>query len=277
VLRSILVALDETGPSEAAQDLALDLARRTAAGITGLAILDREYITAPTAVGIGGASFKHHRDEVKLREAKEFLARLHQKFETECQSLSTKCQVIEAEGSPYELLEEESARHDLLVIGKDTDFHMDDDPTIADITRRLLRDNARPLIVCPETAPTEGMILATTDGSMRASRALHMLALLGRDWGRPVHVLAIAEEQEVADRRARYAGELFEKHGFDVEARGVGSYASPADIILAEVQAMKATMIAAGASGHSALQEFFVGSTTRRLLEACVCPMFVLR
>jgi nucleotide-binding universal stress UspA family protein len=277
VLRSILVALDETGPSEAAQDLALDLARRTAAGITGLAILDREYITRPTAVGIGGASFKHHRDEVKLHEAKAFLTRLKQKFETECQSLTTKCQVIVAEGSPYELLEEESVRHDLLVIGKDTDFHLDDDPTIADVTRRLLRDNARPLIVCPETAPAEGIILATTDGSMRASRTLHMLALLGRGWGRPVHVLAIAEEREVADRRARYAGELFEKHGFDVEARGVGSYASPADIILAEVQAMKATMIAAGASGHSALQEFFVGSTTRRLLEACVCPMFVLR
>lgn len=275
MLRSILVALDETGPSQAAQDLAVDLAKRTKADITGLAVLDRDHITAPTAVGIGGSSFKQHRDEVKLREARTYLARLEQKFKTGCQSLQTKCQVVQAEGSPYALLEEEAGRHDLVVIGKDTDFHIDDDPTIADIARRLLRDNARPLVVCPEKAPTEGLILATTDGSARASRALHMLALLGRDWGRPVHILAIDEDKEQAERRARYNGELFDKHGFKVEAHGVISYAAPADIILAEVQALGATMVAAGASGHGALHEFFVGSTTRRLLETCLCPLFV--
>jgi nucleotide-binding universal stress UspA family protein len=275
VLRSILVALDETGPSQAAQDLAVDLVKRTRADVTGLAVLDRDHITAATAVGIGGSAFKQHRDEVKLREARTLLARLEQTFEAACKSLNTKYQVLEAEGNPYELLEEEAGRHDLVVIGKDTDFHLDDDPSIADITRRLLRDTPRPLIVCPEKAPTEGLILATTDGSVRASRALHMLALLGRDWGRPVHVLAIAEEKKEAERRARYAGELFDKHGFEVEAHGVNSYAAPADIILAEVQDMGATMVAAGASGHGALHEFFVGSTTRRLLETCLCPLFV--
>lgn len=275
MLRSILVALDETGPSQSGQALAIALAKQVKADITGLAVLDRGHITAPTAVGIGGASFKRHRDEVKLREAKEFLARLEQKFEMDCKSLETNCQVVEAEGTPYRLLEEESGRHDLLVIGKDTDFHLDDAPTVADVTRRLLRDNPRPLIVCPEAAPTEGVILATTDGSVQASRTLHMLALLGREWGRPVHVLAIADRREEADRRARYTAELFEKHGFDVEAHGVTSGAHPADIIMAEKQTMRATMIAAGASGHGALHELFVGSTTRRLLETCPCPLFV--
>ena len=80
MLRSILVALDSTAASAVAQRLAIDLAKRMASRITGIAILDRGYITAPTAVGIGGMAFKQHRDQVKLEEAKAFLERLERGF-----------------------------------------------------------------------------------------------------------------------------------------------------------------------------------------------------
>ena len=56
--------------------LAHRLTKRFGSQITGIAVLDRAYITAPTAVGIGGMAYKQHRDQVKLEEAKAFLARL---------------------------------------------------------------------------------------------------------------------------------------------------------------------------------------------------------
>jgi nucleotide-binding universal stress UspA family protein len=275
VLRSILVALDATPASSQAQQLAIEMAKRLDCQITGLAILDRAHITSPTAVGIGGMAYKQHRDQVKLEEAKAFLQRLEKGFEQSCEALGAAWQVIEAEGVPHELIERESGRHDLLVIGKDTDFHFDVDPSTADTVLRLLSDNPRPLLVCPEQAPSDGPVLATYDGSVRSSRALHMLVLLEFARGRPVHVLSVAADRETADALARYPTELLAKHGYQASPHGIGSYADPTEIVLTEAEALGATLIAMGASGHSPLHEFFLGSTTRRLLNTCPCPLFV--
>lgn len=119
------------------------------------------------------------------------------------------------------------------------------------------------------------MVLAAYDGSVRSSRALHMLILLGHARERPVHVVAVADDQKTAEERARYAAELFTKHGYQATPHGIGSGAEPADIVLTEAEALGATLIAMGAYGQSALHDFFLGSTTQRLLKACPCPLFV--
>jgi nucleotide-binding universal stress UspA family protein len=275
LLRSILVALDATPASTAAQKLAIEIARRCGCTITGLTVLDRPHITAPTAVGIGGMAYKEHRDQVKLEEAKAFLTRLEQGFQKSCEAIGARWQVIEVEGDPHKLIERESARHDLLVIGKDTDFHLDEEPSVADVVQHLLRENSRPIIVCPDRAPTDGPVLVAYDGSVRASRAIHMLALLGLAQGRPIHVVSIARDRSRAEEQARLAADLLIKHGYDVAVHGVGSDAEPADIILAQCQALEATLIVMGAYGQSAWRDFFLGSTTKRLLNACPCPLFV--
>lgn len=275
MLRSILVALDETPASTAAQEFAIEIARAQRCAITGLTVLDRAHITAPTAVGIGGMAYKEHRDQVKLEEAKAFLTRLEQGFQRSCEAIGARWQVIESEGVPHELIEQESARHDLLVIGKDTDFHSDEDPSIAETVQMLLRENSRPIIVCPDSAPTDGSVQVAHDGSVRASRAIHMLALLGFARDRPIHVLSIHQGQRQAEEWARLAADLLIKHEHDVTVHGVVSEAHPADIILAQGDALGATLIAMGAYGQSAWRDFFLGSTTKRLLSACPCPLFV--
>jgi nucleotide-binding universal stress UspA family protein len=275
LLRSILVALDNTAASAAAQRLALRLTQRFASQITGIAVLDRAYITAPTAVGIGGMAYKEHRDQVKLEEAKAFLARLERTFQQSCEESGVTWHILEAEGRPHRLIEMESGRHDLLVIGKDTDFHFDFADTTSEVVQRLLKENPRPLIVCPESTREAGPIVAAYDGSLRASRALHMLILLGLADGCEVHVVSVADEEEEAKRHASYATELFGKHGITAIAHGVGSNAAPAEIILAEAEALAAAMVAIGASGQSALQSWLLGSASKQLLNTCPCPLFV--
>jgi nucleotide-binding universal stress UspA family protein len=275
VLRSILVALDSTPASSAAQNLALDLARRLQCQITGIAVLDRGHITAPTAVGIGGSAFKQHRDQVKLKEAKAFIERMEQSFEASCEAIGAQWQVIEAEGVPSAMIEHETIRHDLLVVGKDTDFHLDEDPSVADTVRHLLHETARPLIVCPETAASDGPVIVTYDGSMSSARALHMLALLGFVRGRPVHVLSIAEDPAAAPERAALAAELLTKHEHQATPHGIRAQANPADIIGAEAATLGVALIGMAASGHRTIHDFFLGSTTQRLLKQCPCPLFV--
>ena len=275
MLRSILVALDDTTPSHVAQDFAIGLTKRLKIEITGLAILDRAFITAPTAVGIGGLAYKRHRDEVKLDQARQFLTRIEHQFEADCGSLD-QWQVIEAEGAPLLVLEEESARHDVLVMGRDTDFHLDANPTIAEVVHRLLRDNPCPLIVCPD-APChfDGPILAAVDGTVEASRCLHMLALLGHELGHTVHVLSIDSDLQTAQRRARYAFDLLSKHEFDVSEHGIQSSRGPGEVLLEEARKLNASMIVAGARRHNPLRDFFIGSTLETMLENGECPLFV--
>ncbi len=275
MLRSILVALDSTPASAAAQRLAVDLAKRHDCDLTGFAVLDRAHITPPMAVGIGGMAYKEHLDKVKLEEARTFIAELEKSFRQICEAAGIRWQMLASEGIPHRLVEQESDRHDLLVIGKDTDFHFDFDPEPAATVLRLLRDNSRPVLVCPPEVATDGPVLAAYDGSVRSSRALHMLALLGHIKDRPVHVLSIADTEEEAERRAGLLTELFAKHGYNATPHGVATEADPAEIILAEVNALGATLVGMGTSGHSRLHDFFLGSATQRLLEACPCPMFV--
>jgi len=275
VLRSILVALDATAASAAAQQLALRLAKRFGSQITGIAVLDRAYLTAPTAVGIGGMAYKEHRDQVKLEEAKAFLARLERTFQKSCEESGASWQVIEAEGKPYKLIEMESGRHDLLVIGKDTDFHFDFADTTSDTVQRLLKENPRPLLVCPEKMRETGPIVAAYDGSLRSARALHMLILLGLADGCQVHVVSVASDEERAQQQASYATELFIKHGIEAIPHGIGSSAAPGHVVLAEAEALRASMVAIGASGHSALQGWLLGSSSSELLNACPCTLFV--
>lgn len=275
MLRSILVALDDSNASHVAQVFAIGLAKRLDIEITGLAILDRAFITAPTPVSIGGLAYKRHRDEVKLDQAREFLTRIEHQFEADCGSLE-QWQVIEAEGPPLRVLEEESGRHDVLVMGRDTDFHMDAEPTIAQVVHRLLRDNPCPLVVCPDTSSSlDGPILAAVDGSVEASRCLHMLALLGHELGHAVHVLSVDPDLDTAQRRASYAHDLLRKHKFDVSEHGMQSTQGASDVILDEARRQGASLIVAGARRHNPLHEFFIGSTLEVLLENADCPLFV--
>ena len=277
MLRSILVALDETRASAAARELAIALARQHRAELTGLAILDRLHFTASNARRLPALRRRQRQGGgVGLEQAQAALTRIETRFQASCEGLSTRWRLIEGEGVPYQLLEDEAGRHDLVVMGRDTDFHLDEAPTVAGVVRRLMRSNPRPLIVCPETAPADGPILAATDGSRRASQALHMLALLGPAHGRPIHVLAIAASRIDADRRAAYAADLFAKHGFAVTAAGIGSSDDPAELIRHELVARGATMIALGAGGVG-LRELLVGSTTDQLLVTSPCPLFLHR
>ena len=55
MIRRILVAIDGTPASRVAQDLAIAIAKRQAAAVTGVGVVDRSWATAPQAVPIGGS------------------------------------------------------------------------------------------------------------------------------------------------------------------------------------------------------------------------------
>jgi hypothetical protein len=60
-MKSMLLALDDTPAAAAARQAAFTLAEATGARITGIAVLDVDYLTAPEPTGIGGAAIRCRR------------------------------------------------------------------------------------------------------------------------------------------------------------------------------------------------------------------------
>ena len=71
VIKSLLLGIDDTPASFAAQGVALDLAKRLSVTVTGISVLDAARIAPTAAVPIGALHYKRQADYARLRQASE--------------------------------------------------------------------------------------------------------------------------------------------------------------------------------------------------------------
>ncbi len=274
MLKSILVAVDGTPPSQTAQSLAIDLCKRLDARIAGIGVLDRPWITAPQAVPLGASYYKHVRDRALIERFDAEVNTLLKGFEDRCRAAGVRFAAAEWQGDPAQRIEVESEAHDLIVVGKDTTFHFELAEEKSDTVRRLARDDPRPLIVTPADAPRSGRILVACDGSLAASRSMHMFALLGLAAGEAVDVVTVTDGS-VADAQASatQAAKIFANHDVEADVSVIETSDHPAGALID--RAADASMLVMGAFGRRQLRDVFFGSCTTRLLEACPAPLFI--
>ncbi len=171
MIRSILVALDDTEGAVAARDLAFALSRSTGAALTAATVLDWPHVRdAHEAVPPGAAAFKERRDAVRA-----------QRLEAEADAAFAACTAAAGETpftrlrlteAPEPALLAAGATHDLIVIGRDSTLGLEvNDDGLAPVIEALLRDGARPLLVVPPgPVPAAGGVLVGYDGSVPAMR-----------------------------------------------------------------------------------------------------------
>jgi nucleotide-binding universal stress UspA family protein len=275
MIRSILVALDDTEGAGRARDLAIALARRTGAALSAATVLDWPHVKdAHEAVPTGAGAFKERRDAARARRAEQdadaaFAA---------CAAAAgeTPVRVLRLTEAPEPALLAAGAAHDLVVIGRDSTLGLEECPDgLAPVIEALLHDGARPLLVVPPGAPTEGGgVLVGYDGSIPAMRAIQLFALLGLAHDKPVTVLSVADTRAEASRLAGEAAGYLRTHGLAAQPLPIeGTH--PVDALLTEAAAMPAELLVMGAYENTRLRTLFTGSATRRLLHAAPCPVFV--
>lgn len=275
MIRSILVALDDTPGAQRARDLAIDLSRRTGAALTAATVLDWPHVMdAHEAVPAGAAAFKERRDAARAQRA-----------EQEAEAAFTNCAAAAGEtpfarlrlpDAPEPALVAAGATHDLVVIGRDSTLGLQDCPDgLAPVIEALLHDGARPLLVVPPEAPIDrGGVLVGYDGSIPAMRAIQLFALLGLADGMPVKVLSVAPTRAEAQRLADEAAGYLRSHDVAAEALALEG-ARPVDALLTEAASMPARLLVMGSFETTGLRTLFTGSATKRLLHAAPCPVFV--
>ncbi len=275
MLKKILLVLDGSAAGIAARNYAFQLSENKGAGMTAIGVLDTPWITAAQPEPIGGASFKLQRDEAMIEHTQEHVVHLLEDFAKEAKKRKVEVESVEAEGFPTTEIERLSHEHDLIVIGKTTDFHFDLDED-ADVTvRHVARDNPRPLLIVPENPVVDGKVLVALDHSLQSSRALHMFLLLGLGVGRDIEVLSIHDDEELAQIIAQRGVRMCAVHGIKAEARTIRAAGNRGETILKEASDAGASLLVMGGFSHSLLKELFFGSCTKKLMEQTQIPLFL--
>ncbi|MBW8268424.1 universal stress protein [Caldovatus aquaticus] len=277
MIRSLLLALDDTPGALAARGLAIALARRCGAALTAAVVLDRPHAADEhEPVPLGASAFKLRCDAARLRRAEAEAERALAEFAAAAGDLAF--EALRLEDAPEEALLRAEPAHDLVVIGRDSTLGFEETENgVAPAIEVLLRDGARPLLVVPPGAQADlaGSVLVGYDGSRPAMRALQLFALLGLCAAGPARVVSLADEPAEAARRAEEAARFLHRHGFRAEPCGLAGDA-PAERLLAEAGALPAGLMVLGAFGHAGLlRSLLLGSTTRRLLQDSPCPLFL--
>jgi nucleotide-binding universal stress UspA family protein len=275
MLKKILLVLDGSNAGSAAREYAFQLSTAMHAGMTAIGVLDTPWITAAQPEPIGGASFKLQRDEAMIEHTQEHVIHLLESFVQEAAARKIAVESVEAEGFPATEIERLSHEHDLIIIGKTTDFHFDLDED-ADVTvRHVARDNPRPLLIVPENPAEGGKVLVALDASLQSSRALHMFLLLGLAMDREVEILSIHEDEELASIIAERGVRMCTLHGVKASARPVRAGGNRGELILKAAKDVKASLLVIGGFSHSFLKELLFGSCTKKLMEGAKIPLFL--
>src|SRR4051794_40609746 len=102
MIKDILVCIEGSASNEPATNLAIDIARAAGAGLAGLAIVDEPDIRAGTATSIGGAAFKHERDDTLVADAHRHAADWLALFERRCREAQIPARSLEIVGRPVQ-------------------------------------------------------------------------------------------------------------------------------------------------------------------------------
>ncbi len=287
MIHSALIALDNSPSSKTALDMAIALCQRYSdrtdgetgmIHLSGVAVVDIPGIKAPTSLPIGAGAYKKHRDETLIAEAKERSEQILGDFEAACNAAGIPHSSIPSEGLPYEQIERHALRHDVILIGRDTNFHYETSEDVGATVRKLLVDNARPVIVYPQKMPDNHRVVIAYDGSATAAHALQMWTLLEiRGPQTEVHVVSISDSEDKAMPRLEEAAQFLKFHGVDPQLHYVPKQRRVVEMLAEKVQELSPRMVVLGAYGRGGFKETLFGSSTNKMLETANCPLFLYK
>ncbi|NOR63212.1 MAG: hypothetical protein GQ535_12060 [Rhodobacteraceae bacterium] len=268
-IKNILVSFNGGAPAVSALEMAINLAERTGAHLTGVLTHGLPNMLYAYGGHIPQGAMdqleeadKLHRDEV----CKTFMDM------TSAQP-ADHIHFLDIYGEADEMLMETALGYDLVVMGppeKSPNFpHME---AHADV---VARNSGKPVLVVPkgyDATRFNGNVLLAWDGKRAASRAMSDVVKL-LDASAKIVVLCIGEKKAAA-KKAQPVITHLERHGFETEllcekARKI------AKTILATAKERDVGILAMGAYEHAKLAEDLFGGVTNTVLKKAKVPVLL--
>lgn len=267
-LKRILVPLDPSIYAEAATETACRIAKVHGASIGGVVVLDSHEIRSRIVPSIGPyypmmIDIVHNRTQ----HAQKILEDCMSRFASICEKARVKHFETEWDGLPSQKLLESSISYDLIVVGLRTFFHFETRGEKGDCLSDLLDHTITPVL----GVPGAGLVgfekaLVTFDGSHASARALHDFARLASPFHFEVTVFVTEKDEREAKFLLDEAEVFLAAH--QIENVKLEHESSPVESIIDDGYIDQFDLIVAGIHSKKRIKDVFVGSFTKKLIEA---------
>jgi nucleotide-binding universal stress UspA family protein len=274
MVRTILIGLDGSPDSDRAIEQGIHWAKLTGAELVGVGVIDEPTICRPEPTGMWGSHFKAGRDRKLLAGARAKVRELLDGFAGSCRAAGVKYQVREETGLPAARIRELNDDADLTLLPAESHFRFQTQREPDDTLRAVLRDCHRPVVAIPDRPVGGGSVLVAYDGGQPAARALAVFANSGLAEGRPVRVVSVSSDPELARRRADEAAHYLGHFRVPAEAVPVVGRRASVELIN-QIHERHPALVVMGAFGGRRSEGYFRRSTTRRMLRNAGVPLFL--
>jgi nucleotide-binding universal stress UspA family protein len=280
-LKDILVHVDDRRGHEARLDVAVGLARRHEAHLTGLFVI--EPVSFAGSVSPGGADFAQvellQAVEDQHEKARRALGeRLGSDFRKRADDAGVLAEWRIVHGDPSERVTLHARYADLTIVGQSDP---DAPSSRSAVPEAVLLGSGRPVLVVPYIGATQTVgqhVLVAWNATREAARAMNDALPLIASNGR-VTVLAINPARGIGSEGDLPAADIahhLARHGITAEAgHATAEDVAVGDVILSRAADMDADLIVMGGYGHSRAREFVLGGATRTLLAHMTVPVLL--
>jgi nucleotide-binding universal stress UspA family protein len=282
-LRDLVVLLDGSDRDDIKLAVALDLARRNDAHLTGLCPLEL-LLPADMSFALGGYpdlwALPEFARQVEA-QARTKATTIEQRFREALRREAIKGDWAFEPGTILPAVLQHAFATDLIIIGQD---NPDNPPpaTARALVQDILMTAGRPLLLIPYAGKFEKIganVLVGWTPTRESTRAIHdALPVLLPD--AKVTVLRVESARQAAETGVLPTAPVSDhlaRHGLNVTAaRTVATDGlSPADALLDYVSDISADLLVVGGYGHSRTREMIMGGVTRDLLQHMTVPVLM--
>jgi len=283
MFKDILVHLDEGPRSATRLKVAVDLARRQAAHLTGIFIIDIPGSDLFYGAGMPYAGGGGMNDMVNsLRsEATSRADACGQEFRDALRREGLEGEWRVVEGDTVALLALHARYADLTVLGQPNDDEPYKGPSPDAVLENVMLSSGRPVLAVPYAGRFEQVgerVLVAWNASRESTRAINdALPLLKQ--ATMVTVLAVNPKHGIEGHGEVPAADIalhLARHGVKAEAaHTIAKDISEGDALLSYAADLGVDLIVSGGYGHSRAREMVFGGVTRTLLQEMTVPMLL--
>jgi nucleotide-binding universal stress UspA family protein len=266
--KDLLVHVDTSSHCAARLALAVTLARRFGAHLTGLHVMPTLAISPFIADQFPATKLEEaHARIAQLRdEAKEA-------FAAASQPLGSEAEWRETRGDPVDAVKLAARKVDLAIVGQPAPG-----ADRADLPEQIVMGSGRPALLVPyaRTFANAGVcVLVAWNGSAQAARAVNDALPFLRSAERVIIVAVNQARDESADDTDLAAH--LARHGVTAETSAMVTDrdGNIGDVLLSRAADEAADLIVMGAYGHSRLRELVLGGVSRTMLGQMTVPVLM--
>ncbi|EMH6102449.1 universal stress protein [Acinetobacter baumannii] len=203
--------------------------------------------------------------QILLREAKNYLL---EKFSIDAQS-------FQRHGSVLETIMGMEDDIRVLVMGKHGNETEHDSSKIGTHIENVVRALHKPVLITSAPFSPPKSFLIAFDGSQTARKCVERIASSPLLKGLAVHLVYVGNPNSEMQKQLSWAKEQLESQGFNITSNTLDGEVDKAIINYAEQHQID--LIVVGAYGHSKIRQFFIGSTTTKVITSANKPVLLLR